>query len=185
MSHTPFSHTELEVKRHFLQLAREHHARSGREKDTEAELAFELSAALLYMNVADYLAEYLVKGIFHLSQAAVSGYYFGAISVKPSKREQYNIGESMKYLERYDFPRKEDIYAKLSEVNKARNTIAHQILKTKAEDLGNIDKAVVDLAQSTEELINIIDEIQLGMPPKNMGDELKSSLSDSPNDSSK
>lgn len=169
-----FSHDSLDVKRHFLSIAREHLDKSNAEKSDDLSLAYELSAALLYMNVADYLAEYLVKGIVRLSEQAVGEYYHGTISVRQKRLDDLNIGKCIKILKEYDFPRREDILQKLDLVNKARNKVAHQILKISANELAVIDQAVRDLRDSSEELINIIDQVQLGMPPKNLYDSLGS-----------
>ena len=170
---TPFSHESLEVKQRFLELARNYHEKSRVEEDGEISLAYELSAALLYMNVADYLAEYLVDGIAMLTQTGTNNYYHGVIAIRPRTRNYLNIGESIKELKKFDFPQREDILKMLNEVNSARNQVAHQILKVKVEDLDKIDKAVSDLADKTEELVVLVDQIQLGMPPKNMLDEVQ------------
>ena len=164
-----FSHEELEVKRRFLEIARDFHEKSTNEKTNKNDqIAFELASALIYMNVADYLAEYLFKNIHLLAQEAVSRYYFGSITFSGGRKKPYNIGESISQLKKYEFPRKKDILVKLDEVKRSRNLVAHEMLKTKASDLLQIDQAVGELAEYTEELINLIDEIQMGMPPKNL-----------------
>lgn len=168
-----FSHESLELKRQFIALARNYHEKSRAEsKDAEASLAYEFAAALLYMNVADYLAEYLARGIFETARDAVAHFYHGSVTVRQKKIVGFNIGESINELKKYDFPRREEILQVLARVNDARKQVAHQILKTKAEDMGKIDQAVSDLAVETEKLVNLIDQIQLGMPPRNMLDML-------------
>ena len=157
----PFSHQDLELKQHFLGLARQFISEEG-------SLQSELAAALLYMNVADYMAEYLASGLAELSQNAVSKFYFGAISTRAPKRDSFNIGESMKYLERFSFANKSEILAELKAVNDCRKKIAHEILKTPVDQLDNIDQAVRDLADHTEKLVELVDEISPGMPPANL-----------------
>lgn len=170
---TYFSHESLEIKRQFLSLARNYHEKSRAEdQDAELSLAYELAAALLYMNVADYLAEYLAKGIFELARSGISYFFHGQVTIRPVNIKGLNIGESIKLLKKYSFAQREEILLNLDKVNKARVQVAHQILKVKAEELDKIDQAVTDLAKHSEELVDIIDQIQMGMPPRNMLDIL-------------
>ncbi len=167
-----FSHEELEVKRHFLAIAREHLSKSNVAKDEDESLAYELSAALLYMNVADYLAEYLLANITDYAETAVGEYYHGVITIRKTTIKDMNIGNCIKGLKKFEFPRREDILALLNSINESRNKVAHKILKVKAAQLNEIDEAVRTLKDKTEELILIVDQIQLGMPPKNLYDTL-------------
>lgn len=159
----PFSHDDLELKRHLLNLAREY-------KGKQDSLEHELAGALLYMNVADYLAEYLVVGITELSRRAVSQYYFGVISMQADQRQRdgFNIGQSIYYLKQYDFPRKTDIINELEAVNANRKKIAHEMFKVGSQRLNEIDQAVHELEVHTEALVDLVDEISPGMPPMDL-----------------
>lgn len=161
MSTQPFAHTELELKQHFIKLARDFHAKSS-------TIENELSAGLIYMNVADYLAEYLVVGLGQMAEEAMNKYYLGVVSVKPLQLGNFNIGDSMKRLKEYDFPKKAEIIEELGKINKARKQLAHQILKTDSTKLDVIDKAVQEMAIHTEKLVELVDALSLGMPPKNL-----------------
>jgi hypothetical protein len=165
----PFAHEDLELKQHFLNLAREF-------KSKEDSLEHELACALLYMNLADYLAEYLVVGLTDMSKEAMGKNYLGMVTLRSPKRDSFNIGDSMKHLERFDFPRKADVLEELNKINSARKKIAHQILKTSRLELEDIDKAVHELAVHTEELVIIVDEISVGLPPTNLLDRFMASL---------
>lgn len=168
----PFSHESLEVKKRFLELARKYHEKSSKE-DEEVSLAFELSAALLYMNVADYLAQYLAYGVSTLAKEAIGHYYHGVISFKTEVFKDITIGESIKQLERFEFPRKADVMKVLKDANISRNKVAHTILKVKPEELPVIDEAVRKLKDDTENLIKLVDQIQLGMPPKTIWETMQ------------
>jgi len=169
-----FSHTDLEIKQHFLKLAREFRERATEDnKDTDQQrLANQLAGSLLYMNVADYIAEYLVTGLNTLAKESMNQYYLGVISINPPKKEGFNIGDSIYKLERYDFPKKLEVIAELREIKSARNKIAHQILKTNGKDLENIDAATQLLADHTEELVTLVDTISSGMPPRTVIEKL-------------
>lgn len=176
MSNITFSHgneEELTVKRELLALAQRNLERSYQEKDKDLAIALELSSALIYMNVADYLAEYLAKGVSNLARISVGKYYFGQIAIKSLPQKGITIGDSIAQLKKYSFPKKEELIPLLEELNKRRKTVAHELLKTKPKELINVDKVIDELAEKTHELVNIVDEIQPGMPPRNMGEVLE------------
>jgi hypothetical protein len=159
-----FFHEELELKQQFLNLARDLYAKSQ-------TIENELAAALLYMNAADYLAEYLVVGLNQMASEALTKYYLGVVSVKPPQLGRFNIGDSLHQLKRFDFPRKNDILEELNAINAARKTIAHQMLKMSGQQFPQIDEAVASLVEHTEALVVVVDEISPGLPPANMLDK--------------
>lgn len=130
----------------------------------------EFTTALLYMNLADYLAEYLVVGFNTMLGEAMSKYYLGVVKVRPPKREKLTIGDSIHQLQRFDFAGKADIIEKLQAINAARQKIAHQILKTKPENMDEIDEAARNLVSNTEDLVDLVDNLSLGLPPRTIID---------------
>lgn len=93
----PFRHEELELKQLFIKLARDFY------QNNDNKVENELAAAVLYMNLADYLAEYLVTGITEMVKEALKAYYLGAVLFMPPPKQKFNIDTSIKVLERYDF----------------------------------------------------------------------------------
>lgn len=163
----PFSHDDLPLKQRFLEIAREFYANSGDSIENE------LAAALLYMNLADYLAEYLVTGMNQLNQQALKGYYLGVVAYIPQQKESFNIGNAIYALKGYDFPKKAQIMGVLAEINNSRKKIAHEIVKTKVDDLTAIDDNVKRLVEHTEELVVLVDQLGEYMPPPSMDDPIK------------
>jgi hypothetical protein len=161
----PFQHNELQLKQQFLQLARDYYEKASSD---DASFQDELAAAVLYMNLADYLAEYLVVGFTEMLVEAMKTYYLGAVSYKPPQGQKFNIDKSIGILERYDFSGKEEIMAELKEVKESRNILAHQMLKLKARDTHKIDDAVNNLRNHTETLVVLIDEVAQDLPPMNL-----------------
>jgi len=157
----PFKHDELELKQNFAKLAADFYAKNH-------TLENELASAVLYMNLADYLAEYLVVGMTELTKEAVSTYYLGAVSYKPPQSSGFNIEKSIRILERYTFPQSDEIIKELKLVKDARNKVAHEMLKVKKANLGSIDKAVEELHDHTEALVALVDGIEDLMPPNNL-----------------
>lgn len=160
----PFAHEDLDLKQGLLKMARDLH-----EKGDSLENA--LAVGMIYMNVADYLAEYLVIGLSELTTEAVNKYYLGVVGVKSPKRETFNIGSSLRYLERFEFPKKSEIIGELKSIKSARDTLAHQIFKTKGQNLKKLDKAHNYLVKHTENLVNLVDDIRPGLPPQNLIDK--------------
>lgn len=163
----PFNHDELPLKQQFVELARAFHDKSN--KSVENQLA----SALLYMNLADYLAEHLVLGLHEMSSEAMDKYYLGIVSVLPQQKDSFSIGNSIYALKGYDFPKKEKIMLELEAVNKARKKIAHEIIKTKSDELPEVDKAYNSLVEHTEKLVVLVDSIYVGMPPQNLIEKLQ------------
>lgn len=154
------------MKQQFLQSARD----MGKNMSDSVEKEF--TTALLYMNLADYLAEYMVVSFNAMLSESMSKYYLGVVKVRPPKRDKLTIGESINQLQRFDFAGKAEIIEKLTAINKARQKIAHQILKTKPENMDEIDEAARDLVSNTEELVELVDTLSLGMPPRTIVDKL-------------
>jgi hypothetical protein len=163
---TPFAHDELAVKQSFLNLARKY------KEEINGSTEKELAAGLIYMNLADYLAEYLVVGFSAMAKEAMTKYYLGQVGMTPPQTEKLNIGTSMKHLERFDFTSKGDILAELTAINDARKKFAHQIFKTKQSDLKGIDEAVSIIIEHTENLVTLVDNISLGLPPRNLYEQI-------------
>lgn len=165
----PFFHEELEVKQTLINLARKFHRES---REEEGSLERELAAALLYMNLADYLAEYLVTGLDLLSKESLGKYYLGVISFAPS-RPKMTLEKSIRILEQYEFPQKPQALIILKAIKDARNKLAHEMFKTQAQELAKYDEAEHKLVVETERLISIIDEISSGLPPRNLLEKLE------------
>ncbi|NTW61116.1 hypothetical protein HGB24_00275 [Candidatus Saccharibacteria bacterium] len=165
----PFAHDELVIKQHLIGQARTFYQEM--KKNESGSLDKELAAALLFMNVADYLAEYVVTGLTEMTKIAVNKYYLGIVTVTPKQRDSFNIGNSIHVLDGYDFPQKTELMKELKEINTARKKIAHEMLKTRSDKLQEIDYSVHSLVDHTEKLIIIVDDITPGMPPANLIDK--------------
>lgn len=167
-----FSHDELPIKQEFLKTAQKLYA------DSADNYEKALAAALIYMNIADYLAEYLLNRMNQLANEAVSTYYIHAIAYTPQQKDGLNIGESMRGLQAYKFLKKAQIMGLLEVINTSRNIIAHEMVKTRGDRLLVIDEAVQDLVQNTEELIAIVDQVGQTFPPTNLVEQYQTIIDD-------
>lgn len=167
----PFIHNpdDLPTKRMFLDLAKKYYQKSTDIKDAEESVAYLFAAALLYMNHADYLAQWFAYSIQRLANDAVSEHFYRQISVKNKSTKDINIGQAIKIIMRYDFADKDTLIDILGRVDTARNIVAHTMMKVKPKKLSEVmNQSIVDLKTSVEELINFTDQFKNGMPPRHM-----------------
>lgn len=165
-----FLHKEIEVKKNLLKLAQDCTSKSS---DTENGIANKLAGALLYANIADYLAMHLNESLESLVDEATKKYYLGDLGFKRRKRggSEYTLGALIGSLEMYSFENKDEIIQAFKDVNHARIPVIHHIAKTPGKKLGMIDDSTEKLAESTERLIGLIDELYVNqMPRKNLLD---------------
>ncbi len=154
----PFVHDELEVKQHFLNIAREF----AQSSDVEKQFA----AALLYANLADYLGSHLLESLKLTAQNATRTFLNGTIVVNLRDSSNKPLGKIIEELEQFIFPSKELILPLLKKVKASRDKIMHELLKTPSAQLGDIDQAFTDLIQDAEQLVIHIDDIYRSLPPK-------------------
>jgi hypothetical protein len=159
---TPFFHEEIEVKKKFLELAREF-------KNSD-ELEKELASAMLYANMSEYLAYNLIESLKQSIYSGSKAFWNGSIYVNLSgnKDNRMTIGQIAVELRKFGFPSKEIIIPLLDRIAQNRNTIMHKMLRTPAGRLEEIDQSIRELAEDTEELVIAIDDIYRGLPPTNI-----------------
>lgn len=163
---TPFFHDEIEVKKQFLQLARDLFNQSD-------QIEKELAAAMLYANLSEYLAYNLCES---LKQSVFSGsktFWNGAVYIDlRGTTQKQTIGQIAVELQSYGFPSKEIIVPLIKNIAKNRNLIMHNMLRTPAEELEKIDAAIRELVSDSENLVDAIDDIYRGLPPSNITETL-------------
>ncbi len=168
----PFYHSDLDTKHRFRDLARRHFDRANSDEvEGEDSVAFALSSALLYMNQADYLAQWFARSMQEVVNVGIEQYYYKQLSIRPEKTKDIPISEAIKIIKGFEFASRDELLEILSRVNKSRNKIAHTILKTTPDKLEDIDIAVRDLRDDTEELMSFTDKFKNGMPPRSLQDE--------------
>ncbi len=158
---TPFFHEEIEVKVKFLNLAREFR--------TSNEIEKELASAMLYANMAEYLAYHLIESLRQIIFTGSKTFWNGSVYLDSRNlAEKETIGQIAKQLKKFGFPSKEVIIPLLERIAKNRNKIMHNILRTPASELQAIDESIRQLADDCEELVSAIDDIYRGLPPSNI-----------------
>ena len=171
----PFYHDNIKQKRAFLELARRYDQLSEAETDIQLKGAYVFASALLFMNHADYLAQWFAYSLQELVDRGIESYYYRSITLERKSRDvqkHITIGESKDIIKRYNFSDKQQMLELLDKISKARNTIAHQMLKMDPTEFEKFDTNFSDLRDGTEDLIKFTDQFKVGMPPKNLGDNL-------------
>lgn len=164
----PFLHQDLEIKNGLLQLARDFKA-----KDEEDDIAHPLAAALLYANLADYLAANLLCGLREMSEEATREYLNGRIVIRPKRELNQPLEATIRGLKEFEFPSREKVLELLAEIKANRNKLAHEIFKTPSSELETVGDAVAKVGDKTEELIKVINAIYRDMPPSTILDTIE------------
>ncbi len=162
---TPFFHEELEVKQKFLEIARKF--------NQSDEIEQQLAATMLYANMAEYLAYHLLESLKQVVFSGSKAFWNGTVYFDDRESsEKLTIGQIANELKKYGFPSKDLIVPLLSAIAKNRNTIMHRMLRVPSDQMSQIDNAIAELAKDCEQLIDCIDDIYRGLPPKNITESL-------------
>ncbi len=155
----PFSHEDIELKNALVGKARE--LRSSE------DLGAQLSSALIYASITEYLAENLLANLRYLvyrsSYVDFAGIIFIDERKKTNKAQKQTLGDSKNNLGKYSFPDKPDIMAVLEEINKSRNNLFHNLAKVKESELHKIDTDIKCIQNNTEEFIEKVNVLYAGL----------------------
>jgi hypothetical protein len=131
-------------------------ARIGKHsKDVQARL----SSALIYGNLAEYLAENFLEWIrlkINLNQLAINRQF--TIS-EPGEKEPTNFEQSLRKLRIFNFPFKKEIIDKIDVIRKNRNKLFHGLLKSKENDI-DYNNLIKLIQTDTEDLFVLWDDFQ-------------------------
>lgn len=161
----PFQHQDLDVKNELIALARDF-----RSKDIKEDIAPHLAAALLYANLADYLAANLLCGLQEISEEATREYLNGRIVIRQARKLDMPLEKTIKGLKEFEFPSRDKVLELLADIRKNRNKVAHEIFKTPGEQLPVVGQAVTSICEKTEELVDVVNAIYRDMPPRTIVD---------------
>ena len=144
-TYKPFEHENFDSKNKILNYARI-------QDKTKVEGAF--TATLIYTNLVDYLARHLLE---HLNKMTTISMFrqFGGIIYYDTSRKKANVslGSLCNELQYYEFPSKIDLMKDLSDFNKLRNQVIHNLMKLNLNapstqfdtDLGRISKLAEEI----------------------------------------
>jgi|GEM_PF-4635105 len=155
----PFVHEELEVKQNFLTSAREFAVSQEPEK--------QFAAALLYANLADYLATHLHESIKLACHNATRTYYNGSLTSIVRDESGIPLGKVIQGLDGYLFPSKDLIVPLLKKIKKNRDKIMHGLVKSPSKEIiETAEKSFSELTDDVEQLVVYIDDIYRSLPPR-------------------
>ncbi len=157
----PFLHQDLETKNQLLDIARDF-----RKKDIDKDLGSHFASALLYANLADYLAANLLCGLQEMAEEATREYLNGRIVIRQKREMNIPLEKTIKKLKEFEFPSREKILELLADIKKCRNKVAHEIFKTPSNEMEIIGRSIAEICDKTEELVNVVNSIYRDMPPR-------------------
>lgn len=166
----PFLHQDLEIKNELIEYARKFRQKYYEEDD---DMAPYFASALLFANLADYLAAHLLDGLKQITEEATREYMNGRVVIRRKSEIDVPLEKTTRQLKEYDFPSKDKVLELLAIVRKGRNKIAHEIFKTPGEQLEEIGKALAEVCDKTEELVDVINAIYRDMPPTTIIDSME------------
>lgn len=133
----------------FITLARK--GRNGK------KLEDRLSSVLIYGNLAEFLAENFLEWI-RLETNLIQMKNKSNFSISKSKKnESTNLEQSLRKLKMFDFPIKKDILIKLEKIKNNRNTLFHNLLKSKEKNI-DYDGLIKIIQDDTEDLFRLWDK---------------------------
>lgn len=168
----PFWHDELEIKQKFLELARDF----TKNPDNSESVAHQLAGGLLYANLAEYVASHLLESFKQIARQATTEFYFGVVYLQLPDSSEKPLGGVIAELKSFEFPLKVEIIKLLEDIKTARDKLSHKILKLPASQLDEIDESIRIISVNTEELVNKIDVVYAGMPPKSLKTNLQDNV---------
>lgn len=155
----PLSHDNLDLKNELLNLAR------GLSGTQDNKLQNDLAAILIYSNMAEYLAENLLKNLTHFVKEG-SYNYFGAILFleNMSNRDKMTLNQLVEIINKFSFPDKDGIVECFKKIGESRNKIFHNFAKTDIENLKNLIKNDFPIIKNNcENLIDKINTVYTGL----------------------
>lgn len=152
----PFSHENLELKNALVSQARS----LRQDEKTESQLA----SAMIYVSISEYLAEHLLENLKYFIYRSTYIDFAGILFIdERGASSRQTFGDSIKSLNKYNFPDKSEIISMLQEINKCRNHLFHNLAKASENDLAKIAIEITTICEKSEEFIEKINVVYAGL----------------------
>lgn len=154
----PFEHDNLDYINGLINFAREQ-----KNKNTAESI---LASAVIYTNLAEYLATHLIKNIRHIIYLVSYFQLRGVVFIKSEYKSNVpkTLGLIKSELEYYEFPDKAEFLKLIDKFNKARNNLFHKLLdKRTQEEISKLDKDLLDMQSTAEEILQKYNVITTGI----------------------
>ncbi len=152
----PFEHDNIDFKNNIINTARN-------QDKTKVEGSF--TAVLVYTNVVDYLAKHLLQNLSKMV-SIYSFNKFGGTFFYDGSSKSYNLplGNLIRELNYFDFPNKKDFLERLSDFNKLRIGVIHNLMQLEPNDpTNNLDASVLQIGNIAEDLLKKYTSIVNGL----------------------
>ncbi len=124
----------------------------------------QLAGVVIYASLTEYLAENLLENLRQLVYYTTYIQYAGILFLDERNDEsKRTLGQTVRELEKYYFPDRDEIIRLLKEITESRNNVFHNLAKVDQEKAMEIDADLKSIMENGEELINKIDVIYVGL----------------------
>jgi hypothetical protein len=153
----PFVHENLEFKNALLEYARE------LKKNPKDNFESQLISAVLYAQLAEYMASFLLESLRHLVYDITYSFSQAFAFIDTRNRLGISLDRIIEGLKEFSFSDKPDILSLLIEVKNARNDLFHNLVSKSQEDLIEIGEDIITIQEKTEVIIQKLNIVTPGL----------------------
>jgi len=155
----PFEHKNVDYINNSLVLARQQ-----RQNSDEVSM---MAAAVIYANLAEYLARNIFENIQHMffliSFKSLNGVLFIKNPSHFKKKNPKMLGHLCEALSYYEFPDSSSFISLLKKFSENRTAIFHKLLSVSEDEIPKIDKQLSELHSMAEEILDKYNIITVGI----------------------
>ena len=152
-SYVPFWHENFEFKKLVIDLAR-------KQPPTFEGIHV---AALIYVNAVDYIAQHLLEHLMNMTYLATNHEFNCVMFFDVVKPEHVSLGNTIRELNKYEFPDKKDFMEGLNEFVTIRNRLLHNLLTLSPEEVNKLNDDFQKIKDLGEGLLIKYDTITNGI----------------------
>ncbi len=154
LTYVPFQHENYAYIISVLEIAR---------KQDITKLEGLLTSTLIYINAVDYIAYHLLKNLILIDVLITNNELNGIVFRNQEGSKGKPLQRLIEELQRYEFPMKNSFLNDLNDFKNMRNTVAHDLLALKQEQLPKADKDLFQIRITGEKLLDQYDTIVRGI----------------------
>lgn len=153
----PFVHENLEFKNALIEYARE-----LRRKPTD-DFESRLISAVLYAQLSEYLAGFLLESLRHLAYDLTYSGSQGIAFIDTRNRVGVSLEKIIDGLKEFSFSDKSEIIKLLTEIKNSRNDLFHNLVSKSQDELIEIGNDIVLIQDKAEIIIQKMNIITIGL----------------------
>lgn len=152
-SYIPFIHENFEFKKGVIELAR---------KQPQTFEGIHV-ATLIYVNAIDYIAQHLLEHLMYMTYLLTNKEFNCVIFYSQVKPDNVSLGNTMRELNKYEFPDKKDFMEGLNEFVSIRNRLLHNLLSLSSEEIAKLSDDFTKIKELGDGLLTRYDSVTEGI----------------------